>query len=52
LDTDEDFALIYEIYTRLYKGRHDFFYKEILELFEKEPELLKINEFIEQKKVK
>ena len=52
LDTIEDFELIKKIYEYLYKGKHDFFFAEILNLFEKNPDLVKINEHIEQKKLK
>ncbi len=52
LDTKEDFELIDTIYDRLYKGSHDFYLEEILELFEQEPNLFDINAHIEQKKVK
>ena len=52
LDTDEDYKLISEIYKHLYKGQHDFNLKEILELFDKIPELYDINAHIEQKSLK
>lgn len=52
LDTEEDFELIYNIYDRLYTGTHNFYLKEIIELFNQEPELYQINEHIEQKKLK
>jgi len=51
LDTKEDFELITEIYNRLYKGKHDFYLNDIIELFEKEPNLFTINSHIEQKKI-
>lgn len=51
LDTDEDFELISKIYNYLYKGKHDFYLTEILDLMEKYPELPKINEHVEQKKL-
>lgn len=50
LDTEEDLALIEKIYEYLYKGSHDFYLDEILELFKEEPSLYKINAHIEQKK--
>ena len=50
LDTEEDFVLIEEIYARLFWGCHDFFLNDIIELFNKEPELFNINAHIEQKK--
>ncbi|KKK38902.1 acylneuraminate cytidylyltransferase [Mesobacillus campisalis] len=52
LDTQEDFKLISEIYKRLYKGTHDFYLPDTIELFEQEPYLFTINAHIEQKKVK
>lgn len=52
LDTPEDWELIKEIYDELYKGVHDFYLDEILELFEQEPELFDINKDIEQKSLK
>jgi spore coat polysaccharide biosynthesis protein SpsF len=51
LDTEEDFELINGIYNRLYKGRHDFYLNDIIELFKQEPNLLTINAHIEQKKI-
>jgi spore coat polysaccharide biosynthesis protein SpsF len=51
LDTEEDLKLISEIYNRLYKGRHDFYLPDIIELFENEPYLFTINAHIEQKKI-
>lgn len=51
LDTNEDFILIQEVYRHLYKGRHDFYLFEILQLLEQYPELIKINAHIEQKKL-
>lgn len=51
LDTVEDFQLINEIYSRLYKGKHDFYLSEIIEIFKQEPNLLSINAHIEQKKI-
>lgn len=51
LDTDEDWALINQIFKRLYTGTHNFGLMEIIELMEKEPELNDINKHIEQKKV-
>ncbi|MBM7606295.1 spore coat polysaccharide biosynthesis protein SpsF [Metabacillus crassostreae] len=52
LDTEEDFVLINEIYNRLYKGKHDFYLQDILEIFKHEPKLSTINAHIEQKKIK
>jgi spore coat polysaccharide biosynthesis protein SpsF (cytidylyltransferase family) len=51
VDTKEDFELIQKIYEKLYPANKMFGFKEMLELFRKEPELKKINEKIHQKKV-
>lgn len=51
LDTEEDFELITEIYKKLYKGKHDFYLNDIIDLFIKEPNLASINENIKQKKI-
>lgn len=52
LDTDEDFVLIHKVYGALYSGEHDFYLKEIVETMEANPDWIKINEHIEQKKTK
>lgn len=52
LDTSEDWELIQEVYGNLYKGQHDFYLAEILELFAQKPELFDINKDIEQKVLK
>ena len=52
LDTEEDFELIDVIYQRLYKGKHDFYSRDIIGLLKQEPELVRINAHIEQKKTK
>lgn len=49
LDTPEDLALISEIYTHLYYGRHDFYLNDIIQLFKEKPRLFDINRHIEQK---
>lgn len=51
LDTEEDFVLIKEIYNDLYRGEHNFYLSEIIDLFKQKPQLFKINEHIEQKKI-
>jgi spore coat polysaccharide biosynthesis protein SpsF len=51
LDTEEDFELISEIYSRLYKGTHDFYLQDIIGVFNQEPKLFTINSHIEQKKI-
>ncbi|MDW7662162.1 MAG: glycosyltransferase family protein [Bacillota bacterium] len=52
LDTEEDFKLIRAIYKELYKGKHDFYLAEIVDLMNEKPKLKMINAHIEQKKVK
>lgn len=48
VDTTEDLELIRQIYSR-FQGRHDFSWLEILELVEREPELLNINAQVQPK---
>lgn len=52
LDTEADWELISEIYKHLYRGNHNFYYQDILDLMDKYPELQYINNEIEQKKLK
>lgn len=52
LDTDEDYKLISEVYKYLYHGKHGFYMKDIIDLFEQNPELFNINAHVEQKKIK
>ncbi|SFD34177.1 cytidylyltransferase domain-containing protein [Clostridium uliginosum] len=52
LDTKEDWNLISEIYMNLYKGKHDFYLDDILNLFKSNPKLEKINFNIGQKDFK
>lgn len=49
LDTEEDYTLVRKIYEKLWPKNPDFSFKEILEIFEKEPELFDINSHIQQK---
>jgi spore coat polysaccharide biosynthesis protein SpsF len=51
VDTAEDFRLIEEIYNSLYQKDKIFLFKDILQLIEKRPELIKINQDIKQKKL-
>ncbi len=51
LDTDEDWKLIEEIYSRLYHGEHNFYLNQIVDVMKKNPELYDINKNIEQKKL-
>ncbi|MBN2881026.1 glycosyltransferase family protein [Candidatus Woesearchaeota archaeon] len=50
VDEESDFKLITEIYHQLYPLNNNFGYNDILELFEKNPELENVNKFVEQKK--
>ncbi len=50
LDTSEDFQLIEQIYKRLYNENQLFLFRDILNLFDKSPELKFINDHVEQKK--
>ena len=49
VDTIEDYNLIEQIYKELYPGKNIFLFEDILELFERKPELIGINKSIEQK---
>lgn len=49
VDTKEDLELIREIYKYLYKPGGIFYTEEIIDLFNKHPELTKINAHIKQK---
>ena len=51
VDTPEDFKLIEEIYNALYPVKVIFLMEDILDLFKKNPDLTKINQHIEQKKL-
>lgn len=51
LDTEEDYELISNIYKELYKGTHDFYLDEIVNLLERNTDLVKINSGVKQKKV-
>jgi spore coat polysaccharide biosynthesis protein SpsF len=51
LDTEEDWRLIEALYGYLYKGRHDFYLADILDVMQAHPELYDINKDIEQKKL-
>ncbi len=52
LDTKEDFELIKALYDRLYQGKHDFYLNDIINVLNKNKELLKINQNIKQKELK
>lgn len=51
LDTEEDFCVIKEIYNNLYNEETYFGLEEVIEFLEKHPNVSKINEMIEQKKL-
>ncbi|KGM96558.1 acylneuraminate cytidylyltransferase [Clostridium botulinum] len=52
LDTEDDWKLISNIYINLYNGKHDFYLKDILELFKVKPHLRQININTHQKDFK
>lgn len=51
LDTKEDFELITHIYHQLYPTKKMFLLKDIQGLFDRRPDLIKINEHIKQKMI-
>jgi len=51
VDTQEDLNLVREVYGRLYTQNPGFTLKDIIELFEREPELLAINGQVVQQRV-
>lgn len=51
LDTREDYELITQIYDHLYKGYHNFYLSDIINLMEKYPELKLVNAHVEQKRI-
>ena len=51
LDTEEDYKLIEIIYKKLYKGEHNFYFNDILKLFDDIPELFEINKNVRQKRI-
>lgn len=52
LDTKEDLELIKALYNKLYNGKHDFYLNKIIEVLNKNKELLSLNKNIEQKELK
>lgn len=52
VDTPEDFELIRQIYEHLYPSNPEFTLADILDLFQRKPELPKINQHIQQKAVR
>ena len=51
LDTKDDFEFISAVYKRIYPKKQLFLMDDVLELLDKEPELVDINSHIEQKQV-
>ncbi len=51
VDTEKDFRLIEEIYKELYGKKELFLFEDILKLFDARPELIGINQDVEQKKL-
>lgn len=51
VDTEEDFRLIEVIYNSLYKKKDIFLIEDILSFIKENPDLIKINQHIEQKKL-
>jgi spore coat polysaccharide biosynthesis protein SpsF len=51
LDTEKDFKFIIAVYKRIFPKKQLFLMDDILELMDKEPELIDINRHIEQKKI-
>lgn len=49
LDTADDYALLRAIYERLYRGKHDFYFMDVVRLMEREPGLAALNAHVEQK---
>lgn len=49
LDTQEDFIFIQEVYRHLYVKNPSFTWLEVIQLMQKDPDLVKINEHIHQK---
>jgi len=51
LDTKEDLELINAVYKRIYSKKQLFLMDDVLELLDREPELIDINRHVEQKQV-
>jgi spore coat polysaccharide biosynthesis protein SpsF len=51
VDTPEDFELITRILTELYPGNPDFHMDDVLKLLDRNPDWVKINQHIQQKKI-
>ena len=48
LDTEEDYRLLRAIYDQCYRGKHDFYFMDVIALMERRPELARINAGVEQ----
>ncbi|MBN1057660.1 acylneuraminate cytidylyltransferase [Clostridium botulinum] len=51
LDTEEDFKVIKAIYQELYTSNEYFLLEDVIKYLERNPQIVKINESIEQKKL-
>jgi len=51
LDTQEDFDFLEAVYKKIYPGKQHFLMNDVLDLLNKEPELIEINKNVEQKKI-
>jgi spore coat polysaccharide biosynthesis protein SpsF (cytidylyltransferase family) len=51
MDTKEDFEFINTVYKRIFPKKHLFLMDDVLELLDKEPELIEINKHIKQKQM-
>ena len=51
LDTKDDFEFISAVYKKIYLKKKSFLMDDILELLDREPELININRHIEQKRI-
>jgi len=52
LDTPEDLLVLQRIYACLYHGKHDFYLNEIVAFLRQHPEIVILNQQIEQKSIK
>jgi spore coat polysaccharide biosynthesis protein SpsF len=51
VDTEEDLKLIREIYQRLYRENQIFYTEDVIDLLDKQPELLAINAHVKQREL-
>jgi spore coat polysaccharide biosynthesis protein SpsF len=49
LDTIEDYRLISKVYENLYKGKHDFFYNDVVLFLRENSDIINLNRFVKQK---